>query len=287
MPESIRIADVSSLQTGSGTVCSLNGRSLALFREAGQFYAIENVCPHRGGQLGLGTLEGKVVTCPVHGWQFNVETGECIGQPGRAIRCFPTRVEGDGIFVELPDSVEVSGDDSQAQYLVRFGLMGHVGRFEASADLNCARGRRVVLQTNRGLELGEILVAAGEDSELVSGQARSGVVLRELTTEDSSKEQQLQERQQRTFEICSRILAERHIAVDLIDSEHLFDGATFVLYYLGDAPPALADLTAELSQKLRIQVQFRPVIEPMGEPGGCHGGGGHGCANCSTDGKHP
>ena len=48
------------------------GRVIALFNVDGTFYALDGVCPHQGGPLGQGTLEGCIVTCPWHGWQFDV-----------------------------------------------------------------------------------------------------------------------------------------------------------------------------------------------------------------------
>ena len=77
-------------------------RIVALFNVDGAYYALDGVCPHQGGPLGKGQLVGCVLTCPWHGWQFDVRDGRSrlnarIVQPQ-----FPTRVEGDQILVELP-----------------------------------------------------------------------------------------------------------------------------------------------------------------------------------------
>ena len=54
------------------------GRELALFRVNGEFYATENFCPHQGARLAQGILCEHVIECDLHGWQFDVRTGECL-----------------------------------------------------------------------------------------------------------------------------------------------------------------------------------------------------------------
>ena len=69
------MAEVGDLQPGECKTVAVGERELALFNVGGKFYATDNVCPHRGGPLGEGTLDGNVVTCPWHGWRFDVCTG--------------------------------------------------------------------------------------------------------------------------------------------------------------------------------------------------------------------
>jgi len=74
MAEFVKVAQVSDLQPGAGKVVMVKDRAIALFNVDGTFYAIDNICLHRGGPLGEGELEGCVVTCPWHGWQYDVKT---------------------------------------------------------------------------------------------------------------------------------------------------------------------------------------------------------------------
>ena len=102
MAESIRIASVDDIPPGTGKELTAAGRVVALFNVDGEFYALDGVCPHAGGPLGQGTLEGAVVTCPWHGWQFDVTSGQhCLNANLQHPR-FPVKVENDEIFVELP-----------------------------------------------------------------------------------------------------------------------------------------------------------------------------------------
>ena len=96
-----KVATVHELATGQGLVVEAEGRSVALFNVDGTYYAIDNSCPHRGGPLGEGDLDGRVVSCPWHAWRWDVSTGASVNNPAVRVACFPVRVQGDGIFVDL------------------------------------------------------------------------------------------------------------------------------------------------------------------------------------------
>ena len=74
---------------------------LALVHRNGEFSAISGVCNHVGGPLGEGSLDGDYVVCPWHAWTFDVRTGENTVNAELKIPCFPVKVEGDQILVEL------------------------------------------------------------------------------------------------------------------------------------------------------------------------------------------
>ena len=97
----VRVADVGDVPPGEARVVDVGGRMLALCNVDGTFYAIDNVCPHRGGPLGEGDLDGRVLTCPWHAWRWDVITGGNVNNPALNLGCFPVSVEGQGIFVDL------------------------------------------------------------------------------------------------------------------------------------------------------------------------------------------
>ncbi|HWC04686.1 MAG TPA: Rieske 2Fe-2S domain-containing protein [Methylomirabilota bacterium] len=96
-----RIANVSDVQPGSGAIVAAGGRALALFNVDGSFYAIDNSCAHRGGPLGDGQLDGAIVTCPWHGYRYDVRTGVHQVNASFSIACYPVTVEGGAIYVDL------------------------------------------------------------------------------------------------------------------------------------------------------------------------------------------
>jgi nitrite reductase/ring-hydroxylating ferredoxin subunit len=100
-PTRVRVAGVGELPPGEGRVVEVGGRSLALFNVDGRYYAIDNGCPHRGGPLGEGDLDGPVVVCPWHAWRWDVTTGANVNNPAVKLACYPVTEEGAGVFVEL------------------------------------------------------------------------------------------------------------------------------------------------------------------------------------------
>jgi nitrite reductase (NADH) small subunit len=103
MAEWYRLAAVGEVASGSAREFTAGGRVIALFNVDGTFYAMDGVCPHAGGPLGEGSLDGTVVTCPWHGWQFDVTTGRHCLNPRIEHAKFPVKIEGTDIYVELPE----------------------------------------------------------------------------------------------------------------------------------------------------------------------------------------
>ena len=99
MAQFVKVARTSDLVPGKGLVVVVNGTRIALFNCDGAFYAIKSTCPHMGGELGEGLLEGDIVTCPWHGWQFNVTTGKSPESEVVAVRSFEVKVEGEDVYV--------------------------------------------------------------------------------------------------------------------------------------------------------------------------------------------
>jgi nitrite reductase (NADH) small subunit len=97
----VRAVKASEVAPGSIREVPLGGTTIALANVGGSFYALNNTCLHRGGPLGQGALEGKVLTCPWHGWQYDVTTGKTTMNPYAGVPCYPTEVRGDEVFVDV------------------------------------------------------------------------------------------------------------------------------------------------------------------------------------------
>lgn len=98
----MKVADVADVPAGQGRVVEAGNRTVALFNVDGRFYAIDNACLHRGGPLGEGNLDGRVVLCPWHAWGWDVTTGRNVNNPAVQAACFPVTVAGGEVFVEVP-----------------------------------------------------------------------------------------------------------------------------------------------------------------------------------------
>ncbi|MFO0773809.1 MAG: Rieske 2Fe-2S domain-containing protein [Nitrospiraceae bacterium] len=97
MAEFVTVAKTTEIKPGLGIVTEAGGKTLAVFNVDGAFHVIDNTCVHRGGPLGEGELEGDIVSCPWHGWQFNVKTGGCVANPAAKVAVYESRVVGEEI----------------------------------------------------------------------------------------------------------------------------------------------------------------------------------------------
>jgi nitrite reductase/ring-hydroxylating ferredoxin subunit/alkylhydroperoxidase/carboxymuconolactone decarboxylase family protein YurZ len=107
MDEFKKIATVDQLVPGQGMTAVVNDKYVAVFNVNGEFHALDGVCPHMGGLLGNGTLDGCVVKCPEHGMRFDVVTGGPPGGRGLSAKKFAVKVEGEDVMVSVtPDQKE-------------------------------------------------------------------------------------------------------------------------------------------------------------------------------------
>lgn len=101
MGEFIKVAETKDIASGTGILVELGGERIALFNENGTFYAIGDVCTHSGGPLSEGDVEGDVVTCPWHGAQFDIKTGEVMSPPAtEPVQTYRVKVEGGDVLIE-------------------------------------------------------------------------------------------------------------------------------------------------------------------------------------------
>lgn len=95
-----KVAKTKDFEEGKGVLVPVDGRQIALFLEKGEFFAIENQCPHRGGPLVEGRFEGDELVCPWHAWGFDVKSGKCKTVPGMDVDTFPVKVEGEDVYLD-------------------------------------------------------------------------------------------------------------------------------------------------------------------------------------------
>ncbi len=95
-----KVAQKSEVQEGQGKLVNVNGKEIALFNLNNEFFAIDNACPHKGGPLAEGFLEENKVTCPFHGWQFDVKTGQNLMPELGKVNSYKVLVENEDIFIE-------------------------------------------------------------------------------------------------------------------------------------------------------------------------------------------
>ncbi|HJT31240.1 MAG TPA: Rieske (2Fe-2S) protein [Pirellulales bacterium] len=103
MSDFVTVAKVGSIPEGRGATHVVNGRLVAVFCVNGEYFAIDDTCPHMGASLGAGEVNDGVVTCPWHAWRFRVCDGTWRDNPKLKIDRFDVRVQGDEIQVCVPE----------------------------------------------------------------------------------------------------------------------------------------------------------------------------------------
>ena len=101
MPNTMIAGKLSALPPGSSLVLDRPDEAIAVFNMGGKLYACSNACPHAGGPLCDGFVEGTSVTCPWHGWRFELD--QPADAPPDGVNRYPVHVQGDDILVEVPE----------------------------------------------------------------------------------------------------------------------------------------------------------------------------------------
>lgn len=116
------VASEGDIEPGERIVVQLEGKEIGVFRKGDEYHAFLNWCSHQGGPVCEGpvtgtqestfdkesleldvewTREGEVLNCPWHGWEFDINSGECLSRPRVKLPTYPVRVEADDIIISL------------------------------------------------------------------------------------------------------------------------------------------------------------------------------------------
>lgn len=95
----VTAARVGDVAPGTGKAVVVGEREIALFNVEGRYYALDNTCPHQGGPLAEGWVDGAAVTCPWHAWTFKLSDGKMTLGDFARVDTFDVRVEGDAVRI--------------------------------------------------------------------------------------------------------------------------------------------------------------------------------------------
>jgi len=143
-------------------------------------------------------------------------------------------------------------------HLVRYGALAHIGTFSSNEPCILSRSTEVVVQSYRGLEIGEILTP--RDGQVLQ---TSGTILRTLTPADQLIAQRIEKNRLEAFAACRSMLEDPDSPATLIDLELLFDGQSLIFYFLGQLPEQIESISASLVQTFDAKVQFRQFTEAV------------------------
>lgn len=112
------VGPVASIAEGEQKIVDAGDHSVGVFHHDGQWYALSNSCLHRGGPVCTGTLEGTTLTCPWHGYQYDIRTGELLLDSSSCLPTYKVTVQEDQVYVEVP----VYAEDDEPSLANIFGV---------------------------------------------------------------------------------------------------------------------------------------------------------------------
>jgi len=146
------------------------------------------------------------------------------------------------------------------KFIVRHGVMRLLGEFEPlDADRLYERGQTVVVQTERGRELGEVLCPSSPRAVQMLTEPSHGQIVRTLTAEDRAELSRLRERQAFEYDRCREFIKGRNLQMDMVDVEHLFGGERLIFYFLAEKRVDFRELVKDLAREFRTRIEMRQI----------------------------
>jgi len=146
-----------------------------------------------------------------------------------------------------------------AKYIVRYGVMRALGVMAARGKDSFERGSRVIVRTNRGLEVGDVLSEAVEESVKMLKDPYQGQILRGMSSQDANEWHHMQVNEKKEFDICRRYIAKSGLSMQLVDVEHVFGGERIVVYYLADGRVDFRELVKQLAAEFQTRIEMRQI----------------------------
>jgi cell fate regulator YaaT (PSP1 superfamily) len=137
--------------------------------------------------------------------------------------------------------------------------MRFLGEFETGPNRCFARGADVIVHTDRGLEVGQVLCPATAQARQLITEPTHGQIIRQMTVDDRATIQGLLERSRKEFETCESFIGQRKMAMALVDVEHLFGGERIVFYFLADKRVDFRELVKDLAREFQTRIEMRQI----------------------------
>jgi cell fate regulator YaaT (PSP1 superfamily) len=143
-------------------------------------------------------------------------------------------------------------------WIVRHGAMRFLGEFDPEGN-SYARGDEVVVRTERGLEVGQVLCPASPRAGELLAEPTRGRIVRLLTEHDQAERQRLCDLEQRELEACERFVGQRKLQMELVDVEHLFGGERIIFYFLAEKRVDFRELVKDLAREFQTRIEMRQI----------------------------
>jgi cell fate regulator YaaT (PSP1 superfamily) len=146
-----------------------------------------------------------------------------------------------------------------AKYIVRHGTMRFLGEFEAAEIDAYARGDDVVVRSDRGLEVAQVLCEAGPRAVGLLTEPTHGRILRRMTEDDHVTLGRVHAAEAEELAACQRFVGQRRLQMELVDVEHLFGGERVVFYFLAEKRVDFRELVRDLARSYQTRIEMRQI----------------------------
>jgi cell fate regulator YaaT (PSP1 superfamily) len=146
-----------------------------------------------------------------------------------------------------------------SKYIVRHGAMRFLGEYEAAENTAYRRADEVIVRSDRGLEVGQVLCEANPRAVELLKEATHGPIVRLLGPEDRQQLERLRQFAAGELETCCRIVEERQLQMELVDVEHIFGGERIVFYFLAEKRVDFRDLVKDLAREYKTRIEMRQI----------------------------
>jgi cell fate regulator YaaT (PSP1 superfamily) len=145
------------------------------------------------------------------------------------------------------------------KYVVRHGVMRNLGVFTPRGRDLFARGDQVIARTSRGLESGEVLCEATDESVAHLVDPKQGQILRRVSDDDARDLRKMFEQERREYDVCHRQIQQLNLDMKLVDVEHLYGGERVVIYYLAEGRVDFRELVKLLADEFQTRIEMRQI----------------------------
>ena len=144
-------------------------------------------------------------------------------------------------------------------YIVRHGVMRFLGDFDPGTDAVFRHSQEVVIESDRGLEVGDVLCEASPRAIEFIEEPTKGKIVRPMTPEDRVQLLESQAREELAYFRCNDFIHERQLQMELVDVEHLFGGERLIFYFLAEKRVDFRDLVKDLAREYRTRIEMRQI----------------------------
>lgn len=145
------------------------------------------------------------------------------------------------------------------RHLVRHGVMRFLGVFDAPPGYSAPRQAPVVVQTDRGTEIGAVLCPATPQAIAAISDPTQGRILRDVTADDRRLMADVRDKQRREYDVGRELIARHKLAMQLVDVEHLFGGERIVFYFISESRVDFRELVKSMAREFHTRIELRQI----------------------------